>query len=179
MSKNLIRNTAALAALAAAAVAGANYFFLQRPLSAVTDDQRNAGIHVFAHYEYFLNPNVLVYDLRTVSKESSPMDVTRVLAQYAEKIKARSFNSVTLSHQGKAKFKMQGTYFQTLGAEYGTQNPAYTLRTLPQNIYKLDGTPAFETWTGGMLGVLGRQMDDFVAWHRAWYIEDLIPGGKE
>lgn len=35
------------------------------------------------------------------------------------------------------------------------------------------GTPAFETWTGGMLGVLNGQLQDFNTFHARWYIKDL------
>jgi hypothetical protein len=155
-------------------IAGANYFNLQHAMSQVQQaDPRNEGIRVFVHYKYFVNPSVLVYDLRDVPGKSSPMDVTRVLLQYAEQQKERSFAAVELSHRGDVKFLLQGEYFQKLGQEYGTQKTAYTIRTLPENLYKSDGSNAFGTWTGGILGVLGRQMEDFTTWHRAWYINEL------
>jgi hypothetical protein len=55
----------------------------------------------------------------------------------------------------------------------------YTLRTLPENLNRPDGEQAFGTWTGGMLGVLGHQMEDFAEWHSAWYIRDLATSIKE
>jgi hypothetical protein len=159
---------------AALAIAGVNYFNLQRPMSQVVQtDPRNEGIRIFVHYKYFVDPGVLVYDLRAVPETSSPMDVTRVFLQFAEREKEVSFSSVELSHRGNEKFLLQGEYFHKLGQEYGNQNPAYTLRTLPENLYKPDGSPAFGTWTGGILGVLGRQMEDFTTWHRTWYIDEL------
>ena len=57
--------------------------------------------------------------------------------------------------------------------EYGIQNPVYTLRSLPQNVYNLDGTQAFSTWTGGLIGVVGKQMEDLSEFHKQWYINDL------
>jgi len=33
-----------------------------------------------------------------------------------------------------AKFVLEGDYFQTLGKEYGTQNPVYTMRTFPEKL---------------------------------------------
>lgn len=155
-------------------IGAANYVLLQRSLLAVRDaDPRNEGIHVFVHYKYFINPNVLVYDIREVAGKASPMDVTRVLLQFADGQKEKPFKTVELAHRGEVKFLMQGDYFQTLGKEYGVQNPMYTLRTMPENLYQPDGKQAFGTWTGGMLGVLGRQMEDFTEWHRTWYINDL------
>lgn len=174
MAKRSIGILAGTVLTAVLVIGAPNYINLQHPMSQVQKaDSRNEGVTVFVHYKYFVNPNVLVYDLRDVSGTSSPMDVTRVFLQYAEQQKERSFRTVELSHRGSQKFVLQGDYFQELGKEYGTQNPAYTLRTLPENLYKTDGSRAFGTWTGGMLGVLGKQMDDFLTWHRTWYIDEL------
>lgn len=161
-------------------IGAANYVNLQHAMSQVQQaDPRNEGIRVFVHYKYFVNPNVLVYDLRDVQETSSPLDVTRVLLQYAKQQQERSFTAVELSHRGNERFMFQGDYFQKLGQEYNNQNPAYTLRTLPENLYKSDGSHAFDTWTGGMLGVLARQMEDFTTWHRAWYIDELTSGNGD
>lgn len=155
-------------------IGAVNYFLLQYPMSQVLrQDARNDGVQVFAHFKYFVDLTTLVYDLRSVSGETSPMDVTRVLLQYAERQQDRSFSSIELSHQGTGKFILQGEYFKKLGKEFKQQNPAYTLRTLPENILKIDGSAAFSTWTGGALGVFSKQLEDFSDWHREWYINDL------
>lgn len=166
--------------LAAALVTGvlcialANYFLVHRAVQqALESDGRNQGISVNAHYQYFIVPSVLVIDLRKVSDTNSPSDVTRVLLQIAQVQKEKTFDQVTLAHRGKSKFMLKGEYFKNLGIEFGQQNPVYTIRTLPENIYNLDGTAVFGTWTGGWLGVLGKQMEDFNNFHKQWYIEDL------
>jgi hypothetical protein len=157
-----------------AIIATANYVLLQHPMSQVLkEDARNDGIQVFTHFKYFVDPTTMVYDLRSVSGESSPMDVTRVLLKYAERQQDRSFSTIELSHQGTGKFLLQGDYFKKLGKEFKQQNPAYTLRTLPENILKINGSAAFGTWTGGMLGVFSKQLEDFSQWHSDWYISDL------
>ena len=116
---------------------------------------------------------MLVIDLRKVSGTNSPADVTRVLLQFAQSQKAKTYSQVKLAHSGTKKFILKGDYFQTLGVEFGEQNPVYTMRTLPENVYLLDGTAAFGTWTGGILGVLGKQMEDFSEFHKRWYVTDL------
>ena len=65
-------------------------------------------------------------------------------------------------------------YFRELGKEYDFQNPIYTARTFPENVYTLDGEKAFPSWTGGLIGVMGKQMEDFAEFHKQWYINDLI-----
>lgn len=174
MAKRAVASVCGIACLVVVATAAVNYFTLQYLMSEVKDsDTRNKGVAVFAHYQYFVNPNVIVYDLRNVSDNTSPMDVTRVLLQFADRQKDRTFSTVELSHRGTQKFILKGEFFQKLGQEYGRQNAAYTLRTLPENVYKVDGTQAFGSWTGGLLGVFGKQMEDFSNFHRAWYLDDL------
>ncbi len=180
MAKRFVKLIFGIVPVVVLVIAGANYFQWQRSMEIVRDaDPRNEGIEVFVHYKYFVDPTVLVYDLRAVSEKSSPMDVTRVLLQFAEHQKEKSVAAVELAYRGQEKFRIMGDYFQALGKEYGTQNPMYTIRTLPENLYKPDGKQAFGTWTGGMLGVFGQQMEDFKEWHSSWYIKDMATSRKE
>ena len=39
---------------------------------------------------------------------------------------------------------------------------------LPEQLYLPDGTAAFGSWTGGWLGVLGRQIEDVNTFGQAW-----------
>ena len=48
-------------------VFGFNYFTLTKPLDSVLkSDYRNNGIEVSAHYENYVNPNVLVFDIKNI-----------------------------------------------------------------------------------------------------------------
>lgn len=177
MSRHLTRLIIALA-LASAAVLLANYIFVHRALASVLDeDPRNKGVVAFAHYDYFVMPSTIVLDLRSVAETNSPADIFRVLLQFSATQKNHEFETVKLSFRGEPKFLLKGTYFKTLGIEHDTQNPVYTMRTLPENLYHPDGTEAFGRWTGGLLGVLGKQMEDFMEFHSQWYITDLTKTG--
>ena len=159
---------------AAVLVGAVNFVTLQQPLNAAVDgDSRNEGIEARAHYAYYVQPNVVVFDLRAIDGEKSPMDVMRAFLQFADAMKGREYARIVLAHRGRPKFQIEGRYFKQLGEEYEQQNPLYTLRTLPENLYKPDGTQAFGTWSGGVLGVLKEQVEDFGEFHRQWYIQDL------
>jgi hypothetical protein len=154
-------------------VGGWNYASAQRPvIERLSKDPRNEKLALWAYHQYGLVPGTLVIDLRTLSGEVSQIDVMRALLQSAEAHKDAKFERVVLAYRGSSKFYLDGEYFQTLGKEYETQNPTYTLRTFPENVKKMDGTPAFGTWTGGMLGVLGRQMEDLGDFSKGWYLDD-------
>jgi len=155
--------------LAAAAVYGVNYYKLQHPVDDVLGaDERNAGIEVSLHYENWVIPSVLVFDLKELPGDKSPLDLMRVLFQTAAVLQYQDFEEVHLSFRGDLRFKITGGYFNTLGLEYRDQNPIYTLRTFPEKVMKPDGTMAFGTWTGGILGVTGRQMEDLKDFVVAW-----------
>ncbi|TNY27002.1 hypothetical protein [Fulvimonas soli] len=160
-----------------AAIAGWNYFGVQQPLSkALAADSRNEGLSVFAHYQWYVNADVLVFDLRGVSGTNSEADVFRSMLQFAQAVQSRNFNKVILAYKGTPRFMLEGAYFKQLGVEFAYQNPVYTLRTLPEHVYNLDGTPAFGTWTGGLLGVVGHQMQDLNEFGRQWFINDAAGG---
>lgn len=167
-------------AVAVGSVLGANYVFLGASLTdAIKSDPRNAGIEASAHYENYMSPSVLVFNLNKISENNSPTDVFRVFLQYSERMKNKSFDRVILAHNGKVKFQIKGQYFKTLGVEFEGQNPIYTIRTFPENLSRPDGTQAFGTWTGGILGVLAEQMNDFNKFHQEWYLDDIASTATE
>lgn len=137
-------------------------------------DERNKGMTAIAYYNWLVSPKEIVFDLVSMDGQQSALDVTRYMMQFSEAVKDRTFNKVYIAHNGKKKFYFKGDYFKNMGTEYKTQNPMYTLRTMPENTYKLDGSKAFETWTGGVLGVLGQQMKDFTELHKLWYVNDYV-----
>ncbi len=152
-----------------------NYLTLQRPLNDVLQsDTRNAGVDVSAHYGYFLVPSVLVFEVKSISGTNSRLDVSRVLLQFAEKMRGISFSSVELAYGGKTKFKISGAYFKTLGDEYSWQNPVYTLRTFPSNVKNPDGSQAYSDWSGGIFAVTAKQMEDLNDLHDKWYWNDAL-----
>ena len=140
----------------------------------LSKDSRNSKITLWAYHRYGFVSGALVIDLRSIEDKASAVDVLRVLFQSAERLKDVKFDQVVLAHKGSAKLMMNGEHFQKIGQEFSSQNPIYTMRTLPENIYKLDGTAAYGTWTGGLLGVVGKQMEDLRQFSQDWYLRDLV-----
>lgn len=157
------------------AVAGWNYFGVHHPVTQrLAQDKRNEKVTFWAHYRYGLEAGTLVVDLRGFQDDAAMVDVMRALLQSAEALKASKFDRVVLAYKGTDKFLLDGGYYQTLGQEYEGQNPVYTLRTFPENVHKLDGSSAYGTWTGGWLGVVGKQMEDLNQFSKDWYLDDAI-----
>lgn len=145
---------------------------LRSAMSAVLDREQNAGVDVSVRYQNYIDRSTLVYDLQSVIG-AAPIDVFRVLLQFADEVSDKSFDEVLLAYRGETKFKLEGDYFGELGDEYGIENPVYTARTFPENVLTPSGTRAFGTWTGGIFGVLAEQLEDFNEFHDQWYRDEL------
>ena len=143
--------------------------------NAIRADSRNSGLGIHVYRTWLVHPRDITVDLASADGVAT-IDLTRSLFQSAEALKDREFGQVSLARQGKTVFVMKGSDFAELGQEYAAgQNPIYLVRTLPEKIYRPDGSPAFGTWTGGWLGVLGRQMDDVNGFGQAW-VSGEAPG---
>lgn len=149
-----------------------NYFSISKPTQDILKlDNRNEGISIDAHYKYYVIPQTLTLNLKRVDDGKAPVDIIRALFVIAEGLKHKTFNTIELAYNGKTKFILKGDYFKKLGSEYETQNPMYSLRTLPENLYLPNGEQAYGQWTGGILGVLGKQMEDVKDFVEKWISE--------
>ncbi|MEE3623055.1 hypothetical protein UCD39_03530 [Nitrospirillum sp. BR 11752] len=160
-------------AVVAAMVAGWNLASVTLPVARALDqDPANSTVHVVAYHRALVLPGTLVVDVWGAQRTATPLDVLRVLLQAAAALNEHSYDTVVLAYRGAPRFILPGFYFRQLGHDYGQgQNIAALIRTLPQNVRTLDGGAAFETWTGGMLGVLDRQMDDVKTLSRRWWMD--------
>jgi len=173
MKKGII--AAGVLAAGLAVLGSWNYFGVYGPASsAMAEDSRKEKLSARVHRQYGLSSSTIVFDLRNLEEDGSTTGVMSALFRSARALKDSRFERVVLSYKGRPKFYLQGEYFQTLGNDFGTNNPIYLLRTLPQNVYKLDGTKAFGTWTGGVLVVATKQLEDLNELSQQWYLSDWV-----
>jgi hypothetical protein len=152
----------------------ANVILVGGPLKkAVLSDSRNQGVIVDAHFEHFINPNVLVYNLKGVAPTNSRLDVLRVFLLFAEQEKAHRFTAVKLDCNGRSRYFIRGTYFQQLGQMYATENPLYIMRMFPTNVFTLDGRQAFKASDGGLMGMID-DLKNATTFIDRWCFSDLV-----
>ncbi len=145
------------------------YFTLKQPLArAMRSDERNQGIVASAYYRNFLPGGEVVLNIDGVGRETKNVDLMRVILQFAATQQHETHDRVILAFRGEERFMMTGEHFRKLGREYGVQNPMYTMRTLPENLYRMDGRRAFPSWEGGALGVMAEQMKNFSEFIEEW-----------
>jgi hypothetical protein len=132
------------------------------------------GAETVVYRRDLLGGNDIVFDVQSVSGDMSMVIMTRRLLKTAEALKDLDVGRVYLAYKGREKFYFDGAYFKQIGAERQWQNPVYTIRTMPENVHNLDGSSAFQSWSGGLIGVLGQQMNDVDEFHRRWWTDDAL-----
>ncbi|WP_148293647.1 hypothetical protein [Azospirillum sp. B4] len=160
-------------AIAAVGIAGWNLACVTLPVARALDqDPRNGPVQVVAYHRGLVLPDTLVVDVWGAQPPAGSLDVLRALMQAAAILDEHNYETVVLAYRGRPRFKLPGFYFQQLGHDYDRgEDTTNLVRTLPQNVRTLDGNAAFETWTGGMLGVQDRQMDDVQTFSRRWWMD--------
>ena len=152
-----------------------NWYAFDRLIqSDLAKDHRNEKVSVHVYSKWAIRPDHLVFDVWGIDGEASMADVSRTFFISAASLKDWHFKWVTLAYLGQARFVMDGDDFRALGREYdGGQNPGHLIRTWPEKLQTPDGQRAYGSWTGGLLGVLGKQMEDLSDMHRRWYLDDI------
>jgi|WetSurMetagenome_2_1015567.scaffolds.fasta_scaffold80284_2 hypothetical protein len=121
-----------------------NYALFQRPVEQVLQrDDRNAGMVVRAHWRWYVDPTVLVYDLQGAAPDTRAIDVLRALLQFAYRQKDRRFSRVVLAWKGTPRFYLAGADFAELGRTYPTRSPIDTMAVIPPMVRRVDGNRAF------------------------------------
>jgi predicted nucleic acid-binding Zn ribbon protein len=144
----------------------ANLFLLQEPMNQILHDNvAFQGMHVSAHYQYWIVPGVVVYDLRDLSVRQTPIDVHTAFLEFAKTLRQRKYNRVQLSYRGTTKFEIDGSAFRRLGDEYAKRNFDYVLYKFPR---------LFHTTRVSHVNENSSARDALVQFHREWYGQDKL-----
>ena len=154
-----------------AAVIGysANLLLVQQPMNQVLkENSAFAGMEVSAHYQYWVVPGVVVYDLRKLGVRQTPIDVHTAFLEFAKKMRAKKLERVELSYKGTTKFSIDGNAFQQVGNEYAKRNFDYVLYQLPKLFHPVGGHSAAALPAGES------DRDALLQFHRQWYGNDQL-----
>lgn len=144
----------------------ANLFLLQEPMNEVLSGSASfQGMEVSTHYQYWVVPGVVVYDLRALSFRQTPIDVHTALLEFAKRVRDKRYTRIDLSYRGQAKFSIDGASFQRLGHEYARRNFDYVLYALPRLLRNAKGQTIEPT---------GSDREALLEFHRRWYGEDPL-----
>jgi predicted nucleic acid-binding Zn ribbon protein len=143
----------------------ANLFLLQEPVNDILKENAAFnGMQVSAHYEYWIVPGVVVYDLKQLGVRQTPIDVHTALLEFAKTVREKRYKRVELSYRGHTKFSIDGASFQKIGSEYAKRNFDYVLYRFPHLFHAEDGAKVPQAG--------GSERDALLEFHRQWYGED-------
>lgn len=143
----------------------ANLFLLQEPVNDILKENAAFnGMKVSAHYQYYVVPGVVVYDLEGLSVRQTPIDVQTALLEFAKKVKEKRYSRVDLAYRGEMKFSIDGASFTKLGQEYANRNFDYVLYKFPRLFRAESAKPVKGT----------SERDALLEFHREWYGEDQL-----
>lgn len=142
-----------------------NLFLLQEPANAaLRENAAFEGMKVSAHYQYWIVPGVVVYDLRSLTVEHAPIDVHTAFLEFAKSLREKRFSRVDLSYKGVTKFSMDGASFRQVGEEYAKRNFGYVLYRVPRLVRAEEGAVA--------PSANASDQEALLQFHRAWYGQD-------
>ena len=145
----------------------ANLFLLQEPVNdIIRENSAFHGMKVSAHYQYWIVPGVIVYDLEGVSFRQTPIDVHTAFLEFARKLKAKRYSRVDISYKGTTKFTVDGASFMQIGEQYAKRNFDYVLYEVPRLLRPAAGTQPIDKTTD--------DRDALLQFHRSWYGEDPL-----
>jgi predicted nucleic acid-binding Zn ribbon protein len=143
----------------------ANLLLLQEPVNDILrENAAFRGMEVSAHYQYWVVPGVVVYDLKSLSFRQTPIDVHTAFLEFAREFKEKRYSRVDLSYRGRTKFQVDGATFAQLGREYEKRNFDYVLYKFPRLFRAVDDGPVD--------GPTDR--DALLEFHRRWYGHDVL-----
>ena len=144
----------------------ANLFLLQEPMNEILK-QNSAfqGMSVSAHYQYWVVPGVVVYDLRQLSVRQTPIDVHTAFLEFAKKLRSKRLTRVDISYRGTTKFQIDGNSFQRLGDEYARRNFDFVLYRFPR---------LFHSVSRPNQPLSSSDRDALVQFHKQWYGDDKL-----
>lgn len=142
----------------------ANFLLLQQPLNQVLSQNASfRGMDISAHYEYWIIPGVVVYDLKELQPQHTPLHVQAAFFEFAKKLKESKVKRVELSHQGVQKFTLDGDSFRDLADSYEKREFAKVLFAMPRLVKpKVTADPQNDV----------SAKDALLEFHKQWYLAD-------
>lgn len=145
----------------------ANVVLLQQPVNEVLKESAAfRGMEVSAHYQYWVVPGVVVYDLKSLDARQTPLDVHEAFLKFAQKLREKKYSRVELSFRGATKFSMSGDVFSRLGDEYSRQNYKFAYDCVK---FFRSETPEAKPLTAP-----ASDSDALLQFHRQWWGEDAM-----
>jgi len=111
----------------------------------------------------------LVFDVKTLDRsETRLIDILHLFLQFGSKIANTGASRVTIAAGGREVFWIQKTDLDELSEQYRLGARLRAFNHWPERLRKPSGERAYESWSGGSLGVMSGQLGDMTDALRKW-----------
>lgn len=126
-------------------------------------------VDVDVYYDGMFSTDVVVFDLKDGgSPNARRIDPVHLLLQFAAKLDLTSVRRVVLARSKRHVFYIDASDLQRLADSYDGGGRVWAFNHLPESARTMSGSRAYGEWTGGLLGVLQKQMEDLDDLIRTW-----------
>ena len=95
-------------------------------------------------------------------------DPLHLLLQIGHKVRAERFSKLIVAAGGEAVYRLDKSDLDELAEQYSLVRSVWAFNHWPERLRKPTGERVFESWSGGMLGVLKGQMEDINEALKTW-----------
>jgi len=114
----------------------------------------------------------LVFDVKTLDRsETRLIDVLHLLLQFGGKIAHTGASRVAMAANGREVFWITMRDLDELSEQYRLGARIWAFNHWPERLWKPRGERAYESWSGGSLGVMTGQLRDVTDALRQWVDE--------
>lgn len=108
---------------------------------------------------YTVDGNI-VFDVWSLDGDSRLIDPLHLLMQFGHTIKDSSIDHLSIASGGKEVYRLEKSDLDELAREYDSGARIWAFSHWPERLRTPSGERAFESWSGGFLGVMEGQMND-------------------
>ena len=110
----------------------------------------------------------IVFDVRASKGDSRLIDPLHLLMQFGYKIKDTSIDHLSIASGGEEVYRLKKSDLDELARQYELGARIWAFDHWPERLHKPSDERAFESWSGGYLGVAKAQIEDLNEALRAW-----------
>jgi hypothetical protein len=110
----------------------------------------------------------IVFDVRSCKGDSRLIDPLHLLLQFGRKIRNESFSHILLAAGGTEVYRLNKSDLDELTDQYELGGRIWAFNHWPERLRKPTGERAFESWSGGLLGVMNGQIEDINMALKTW-----------
>ncbi len=110
----------------------------------------------------------IVFDVRSCKGDSRLIDPLHLLMQFGYKIKDTRIDHLSIAAGGEEVFRLEKSDLDELAGQYELGARIWAFDHWPERLRKPTGERAYESWSGGFLGVMKAQAEDINEALRAW-----------